>query len=86
MRSPGCNPHTDESLVCLQAYSDTVITHVINALDWFASLKAEWAIMAIKDLKRANIMVVSQLLLNRDIQDSAPNFKSFFQKNAAVFK
>lgn len=74
-----CEAHVKE-------YSKTVITHVINALDWFASLKAEWAIMAIKDLKRANIMVVSQLLLNRDIQDSAPNFKSFFQKNAAVFK
>lgn len=66
--------------------SEQTTRHIINAVNWFASLKAEWAIMAIKDFRRWNIDIVTQLLLNKTIQDGAPEFKVFLMKNREIFK
>ena len=66
-------------------YSADTLTHLANALNWIGTLKAEWGIMAIKDLKSWNIKIISPLLLNRDLQAMAPDFKLFLQKNSCIF-
>lgn len=70
----------------VQTYSDDTMKHVANALNWFCKLKAEWAIMAIKDFRRWNTEIVTQLLLNKNTQNMAPEFSAFIHKNSAIFK
>lgn len=63
---------------------DTV-QYVANALKWILSLRAEYAVMGVKDLIRYNPTVMTRILLNNELHKRCPQLMEFIAKNKAIF-
>ena len=64
--------------------SDTV-QYVVNAIKWLMSLKQEYAVMGFRDLVAQNRNVITQIILNPNVQKLCPELREFQLKNSAIF-